>query len=774
MFLTVVAFAIGSIQTFDVVDNLFYDTVTRSGSPRTPRVVILEGALEQEGAEQFVAALRASGLRRVGITDANSASLLCSGSTRKLVVVLLDTDGGYSCIPTIDAFTKADRGIFRTSSSPPRARATLSFEAVLADRAGAPHSYLVRMPIAQNIPRIAVAQLVDGLFANKQLIGTVAILASPADRNSPIATSLDPSGQVTTKDLLRASATQTLIDNRAVTRAGPFWQVLLILLFAFGMRRLIGFRLPSAFLFLTCFAASVLAIFAWVVCITYLDLFTPLSAVIFVICFAAVTKLHTVGRLQTRRLERTIENAIELSFSRSVFVDRAAMPRHLANAARLLRLPYVNIRQKKEKTSEWDELMAVGQPSDRPYRYHLTNADEVLRFEYDVPDDTAKYATARLLDDAIQRYRLSHDWRERLLEGRHRGSIDDRLRSAANLITVHGDELAHGLDTLDTGVFIFRPLGIPVHANAQMRALLNLAKIDPEKTALVDTLLQLSELDLAQAESMVRGILLQGGDMRVPMRDFGGRQRILRLGIASEVRHRSQTVLVLEAVDVSELDRLAELRLAVGTFIDRQLRNDLEAIALGASLAKDNRLQGEARGRVLNRISDVTRRANKRLENVRELLEEQPYDDLGVAYPVEARKVTLQAVERVAPYAEELGVTVDATLPDIGGFSIAEPLMLCDMIEAMLRLIIADTAHGEAAHISLSEHEETTDITVSGGFGLPFDRFVDALDAKPGEAPSEYQIASAGIAEAIAWRGSVSYWSAPGKGFRFGIRLRRV
>ncbi len=780
--ITLIALALSQTRAFANLDGLAFDTAAQFDSARPPRVIVVEVDPAAANPAPLLAAAKRAGVVSVGVLDPRLAQETCHASDPILPLFIRGSRDAppasqrFACrlSPAIDA--PADDGMYRRQFAAvegPDGPRTL-FETKLAGRGDASGAYVIRMPASQNIPRVTAVQLTAGIFAPDQLNGYVALFAPPSDASAALATTLDPQGFRTSEAVWRAYAVQTLIDRREVRSAPAILTLFVIVLAALAGRALFGTAIARRHFIAACIAAAAVAAILWFVLLQATDTFAPLTASIFALLVAGITKLRSEERRKDRALERTIEKAINLAFGRSVLLDASDLPTYFQRAAALLQLPYARMAVRASGTSAWEEVFATGEADGAARTIRLDDAEKDIRLTYSPPRDATGAAATRILDDAIARVLAGREWQSRLLAGRRRASIDRRLRSAANLISVHSDELARGLDALDTAVCVFRPLGMPIYANVEMRALLTAARIDPDNTALLDIMVATTELGEARARSMIREVLLQGGDLRIPMRDFGGRQRILRLGIATQVRHRSQTVLVVEAVDITELDRLSELRLAFGTFIDRQLRNDLEAITLGSGLARDPRLEPAARARILDRIGDVVARARGRLDEVRGLLEEKPYAGKDTSFPIESRKIVAQALDRAQPFADESGARIASALPDISGFSIAEPLMLSDMVEAMLRIVIADTAQGGEVVLQLEETDRATSIRIAGGFGLPFDRFVAALDAGSGEVPSEYQIAAAGMAEAMKWRGGVTYWSAPGAGFRFAIQLRRV
>ena len=124
--------------------------------------------------------------------------------------------------------------------------------------------------------------------------------------------------------------------------------------------------------------------------------------------------------------------------------------------------------------------------------------------------------------------------------------------------------------------------------------------------------------------------------------------------------------------------------------------------------------------------------------------------------------------------AEELEVGIDIQLPAMSGFTIAEPRALGDMLEAMLRVVVADTPQGETVTVRLEEKNTETQVHISGGFGIGFGRLVYLLTKGEDQSVGEYRQINRGIARTAKWGGSVSYWGREANGFGFNVKLRRI
>jgi hypothetical protein len=248
----------------------------------------------------------------------------------------------------------------------------------------------------------------------------------------------------------------------------------------------------------------------------------------------------------------------------------------------------------------------------------------------------------------------------------------------------------------------------------------------------------------------------------------------LRIAAPFRVARGHERVIILEAIDITNLKRLADLRLSVSNYIDTQLRNDLTAIKLGVSVVSDDRLEGPARLRVVELIAQAAKRATGRLESVTALMNDTSDDVLDLAYPIDANKLVRQAIARVSSYADSLKVSIIAEIPEMGGYSIAEPEALEAMLDAILRIMIAETQPEDSVNLQVTEEKDRTLIRLSGGFGVSFASFCAALEVPDAGTPPEYRAISAGMKQSLGWKSSLSYWTAIGKGYRFNIELKRI
>ena len=817
---------------FTLADGLLFDAVTTRERGLSPRVVLIEqspqGAARQAVLERRLAQL---GVRRIGYLTprATSDASLPSAARRPAGPTVIHAFGARP-IPASDKWQLAgtapfgaeaaariaplsEYGIYRghRSAIPGRAGAIPTFEAMLAGRKAGPGDFLIRMPRGQNIPTFGADQLIGGQLRRGELSGLVAIVASPDALVPRYTTPLTPGGQGMSEARLRAFAVQNLVTGHEVRRSSP-WEAGLLLLIAALVPALGYSRVdPKRFAVALPLMASVLVLAGGLAAVQLANKLPPVTALLLVPWIVTYQRVLLREAKQDRRLESAAARAMQHSFVRSALREGARLPEYLGTASRIAgigqsllieQLPGGRIAELHAQSASLGDLDAdprsLAHAFDRLRGSSLSIAAQQfvpgwgcaarmswlgtakgdLFWIHGVPQTQFLRKSQRLVRAMTTSFRELFRWRADLnARARHderHAPIDDRVASAIALISRESEQVHHGIDALDTAVAIFHLIGSPLHANARMREIFRAAGLGMGEADLPLALLYLTGLDEAQIDAAIQNLLLNGGKMRIPMRDLDHSERMIRLAVPERLGKREGRVLVIEAIDVASLNRAADLRQAVATYIDAQLRNDLEAILLGADLAMDPRIKGEQIKPLVGRIAEIARRGTGRLDEVTGLTRASNSQSAEACYPLDARRLVLDARNQVAEFAQDLAVGIDADIPGISGFTMAEPRALGEMLGAMLRVVLADTPRGEAVVLRLEELEGRTRIRIAGGFGMAFERLVDLLSGGPDEAVGDFKLVAEGMARALQWDASVSYWGREADGFGFTVDLRRI
>ena len=801
---------------FSISDGLLLDAANRSSEPATPRMILVDPAdrnlaSDPELVSRLAEAASDLGVVRLGLYSANLPQNLPDASALPIVIGLTDPRQ-LPASPTdrIDIaaarIAVPDQGISRRQisafSSP---TGTLpAFETALSGRQ-LDDPYFVRMPRAQNIPLVSLGQVLSGDFRAGDFDGMVMIVAPGPDlTEAQLSTPLSNDRSRMPASQFSAYAVQSLLDRSEIRAAGLWVSFAAIAMLSLAVAAAMTVYEPKRALVPILIVAVPIALFAAYAALVITNIFLPITATLVAIAITAFALLLYAELRQDQRLTAILERAITMAFGRSPYDAQAEPGRHLTEAAERIGLthslvlsvprggpPSVLGAYRADQSDLPSEralrVIASGSagevpPIERPDQWSgnvhsavLSASDPSLVWLYAAPSEAENPQPAAHAGNIAAAIRQNHEWSSDLStaarRARRKRPIDAQLASAASLITARSERIAAGLDALDTAAMIFHLGGFPVHANAQMEALAQQAGLTPHGATLFETLDALTDFSAAHLSQLLSAVVSDGVEIRIPAKDFGGLQRILRV---APMLDGTNDVIVLEAIDITEQNRLAQQRFAVGNFIDKQLRNDLEVIELGAEIARASAGENSHLTEIVANLSETAQRAIGRLEEVAEFLNDAGTSAGKVCYPLDARKVVDEALEKVAPFAAEFDVSVETALPGISGFTMAEPKSLLATCEAMLRIVIADTPHGGAVKARLTEELDGTVIEVSGGFGIPFERLMAALDSRSEEVPEEYRSLANGFKDVARWQGFASYWSAVGQGFRFNVKMRRI
>ncbi|MGL5838588.1 MAG: hypothetical protein ACRCY3_08825 [Sphingorhabdus sp.] len=830
---TLCAIALNQAGLLRVFDGMVFDFITTHEAPSPPRVVIIDPdtAFERRGDMRYNELARSAlalGVKKVVFLAPPPIPEFAAGLPGNRIIVghragriagrkewqlMAPASADAVAIQAASLMAVPEYGIFRRQLAGLKGadKRIPALETAAVDGNPDALPYYVRMPREQNVPRVAASQILDGDIAAAEVKDLIALISPNSDclgSSRSYTTPLDPDGRAMPEEEFRALAIQTLADGRPV-RPMHLWQTILIVL-GLCLAAMAFYRRfdPKRIIIPATAAIMIVVVAAVYLALQLADILLPATALIFSQGLLAALIVHRRETIQDRHLSRQVDKALSTAYKQGAFDNQARLPVFLLEAATMLEVRHMLLLEQRSN----GELVQLGSIQaaltdldddgrKRNRFFHaarqslrtgdaaglvpgwegpvwiawLGGAERDIYWLYSFAGTKKQRRGERLAAAMIGSYRELQRLRASLNAGSGRRqsfqSIDGKVTGALDLIAGHEEQIRNGLDALDTSVMIFHLLGYPLHANAAMTRLFEEAGLSLADTTLQEAITHLSSLEPDRIAKMLHELLFRGGELRLPCRPLGAKAVVLRIAAPFRVARGSERVVVLEAIDITNLKRLADLRLSVSNFIDSQLRNDLEAIALGASIA--GKSMGAA-DRVIGLIGQAAQRAMNSLEEVAVHINNPTDDVLGLAYPVDAGEIARRAVAKAQGFADDLQVSIKIQAPEIGGYTIAEPVALEAMLEAMLLIAIAETQPGDAVEIKIGEEREHTRIHILGGFGVSFDSLCAALDAPDAGAPPEYRAISSGISQALGWKAKISYWSEIGKGYRFNIELRRI
>lgn len=815
----------------DFADARFFDAVTLSEAGQPPRVVLIAVGPADDGSNpglalDLVRAAQRLGVARVAFTTAPMVDFAAAEVPAGFVVVASRAERipgtarwrltGAPPEPRIAAgahvLAAAQSGVHRRQLGelPGAAGPLATFEALAAGRAPRPDADWLRLTPNHNLPRLRAEQLLAGEIGARALAGTILLVEpSAAGPARGVATARDQASGVMSPSAFSAAAIQTFADGRGVRPASALESLMLLVALA-AISGLIYLRSdPKRIipLFLLTGLAAILAA-AWL-SLQFANLLLPVTALVLSLPISALLVLLRAELSEDRNLRRFVTQAINLSSHQVLLKDLGRMPEFLGSTAEILGIErHLVFEQRGRKlealfarNASLDDLSGgksavlatLRRAARAPYpidaaalvpgwplaaRLVSLGPGEGRRFWLYGYPETAHSAALHTAGAIAADFRAIQQLRVDLGAGSDRSvgyrPADEWAGGAVQLVADHASLVSSGIDGLETAVIVFHPIGYPLHANLTMAALYDALGLVLAETSLPRLLAALTELDAERIATSLNDLLLHGGEMRVNCREIDTRKRQLRVAARREASSDMPRTLSLEVIDVSEPRRLAQLRLSISSMLDVNIRNDLEAIGFALAVARSGKLDAARQDKVLGQIETAVDRAADRLDAISPHLRADIGEGPGESFPIDATAVVKEACELVEPLAETHGISLNTDAPGISGYAIADPKLLTEMVGAMLQIVIADCAPGEAVTVVLSEATERTRITVSGGIGMAFERLYAALELSDAASHGPFGNIARGMGAALGWGAVVSYSSQVGKGYRFVIELRRI
>jgi hypothetical protein len=812
-------------------DARFFDAVTLGEAGQSPRVVRIAAEQAYDGsnpglARELVSAAQRLGVRRVAFAAVPPADFVAAGLPAGFVVVTRRAERipgttrwrfagpppPPGTIAGAQVVAAAQSGVHRRqlSALPGAAGPLPTFEALAAGSPPRPDAEWLRLTPNQNLPRLRAEQLLAGEIGPRALAGTILLIEPPATGSSRgLATAREQASGLMPPGEFSAAAIQTFADGRGVRPATSLESLMLLVALA-AVSGLVFLRSdPKRIvpLFLLTGIAIVVA-GSWLA-LQYANVLLPVTALVLALPVSALLVLLRAELSEDRNLRRFVTQAINLSSHQVLLKDLGRMPEFLGSTAAILGIErHLVIEQRGHNleevfacgaslgdlTGQKSAVLAALRRAARA-RYPIDAAALVpgwpvtarlvslgpgkgRRFWLYGYPETAHSAALHTAGAIAADFRAIQQLRVDLGAGSDRSvgyrPADEWAGGAVQLVADHASLVSSGIDGLETAVIVFHPIGYPLHANLTMAALYEALGLILAETTLPRLLAELTELDAEPITTSLNDLLLHGGEMRVNCREIDTRKRQLRVAARREASSKMPRTLSVEVIDVSEPRRLAQLRLSISSLLDVNIRNDLEAIGFALAVARSGKLADSRQDKVLSQIEAAASRAADRLDAISPHLRADIGEGAGESFPINATAAVSEAIELVEALAEAHGIALDRDVPAISGFAVADPKLLTEMVEAMLRVVIADCAPDEAVTVELGEASERTRITISGGIGMAFERLYAALELGDAASHGPFGSIARGMAAALGWGAVVSYSSQVGKGYRFVIELRRI
>lgn len=821
-------FIASRLGIFSATDGMLFDLASGTRSPVAPQVILIEHSdrWTQSDAVRALAAVQPMGMRgAVFMSDPFYGGLRLPVAPTVPVIVgreahqvpghtfewsVAPADNRVPVVMAATAIPPAENGIFRRQlrslPAPDNGRlATIEGAAVGRDR---PAEFLISLPSSQVIARIPAAVLLSGGAPPGLLEGKLLLFGNAPSVDPPrFPTSAAGETRIVSASELHARALESLLGGRAAVGLGAAARGLLAAMFAFAFPFLSAHWSPKASLRNSLLLVLLLLGLTYLVLIVA-NIMLPVGELAAAQLLLGAAVFYQKEIAQEESLQRLVANATSYVARHTVLREQSRWT-HFFTAMTGLVGTSRSIVIKAGDSQGFDIIAAQNEreclPALGSASTQLANADgrrpEPVRaghlsgwgansyiarlspagatplywiFQLDSDDPGVTSSAKRTARRASQMLEAIEDRPSR--QGVPGEPLNVAIASSMNMIVERTSVLRRSVSAMETAFMLFDASGLPVETNASMLDLIRHAGLDPQGGTPVEIVSTIIPMSREASERIVGEIVRDGGELRLAStREISGRRYVLRCTHSLEPNGQPTGDLLLEAIDVTDVHRLGELQREIATYLDANIRNNLEAIELAAGLASDDRLEASAQRNWLGHVVEAARRARDRLNSIDRLLYPEMANPMQVPHPVNARALVERALATVRSASGIDDARIEVDLPEVASPVLAEPSLAEQAIGAMLRVAIFDMPEGKNLLVSLKVSRDTSLVEIKGGFGTSPMRLARMLSSDKSKTtnPGHALISKLGT-DVETWGGKLSATSREGRGFHFKLNLRNV
>lgn len=385
----------------------------------------------------------------------------------------------------------------------------------------------------------------------------------------------------------------------------------------------------------------------------------------------------------------------------------------------------------------------------------------------------------------LEQQRQARGGLRRLAPFEDRRGVLDESRRAVALLERRLITLESVLEGLNTGAIVYDMFGRVVQMSRKMGDLLHETGIDATKMTAADLAAALTQQPHADIRRGLRDVILDGETVTLPATALPGSELDYMLSL-SAIRVTGEEAeeheafpfevlgIMVQLLDVSDLRRQIGLKQKLLTNITFRLRHDMQGVLLAFSLLAQEDLDLDTRDEVETLLRERSGSMLWFLRRVQKHLARDVLRDGADNFPIDAREIVLATIDALDEDRRVRNITMEVNIPEFPQLVWASPGGFRDVCEAMLRLLLEDTADGNQVRVHWDEDEETSTLEFSDdGFGIPPDVLNRYLYTDAATASRDFGRLRALLPQVARWQATFEAASAVGAGMKFTLRLRR-
>lgn len=407
--------------------------------------------------------------------------------------------------------------------------------------------------------------------------------------------------------------------------------------------------------------------------------------------------------------------------------------------------------------------------------HHLALIPDLHRAVNEIADQVANLLYQRKIWQA-QAAKAERSW-DRIFEDGNVAAYRE-LNQSVLLMEQRLSSLEQIFGTQSNAAILYDLFGRVVVLNPCMTALLATSGIAPYQLTVTDFVAQISGQPINNIRSLIRYLVIERQPISLPvsLAEYPDRKFTLRaqaLGLAEDETNEAGTPspfnlngILVELIDVSEAQKLVEIKSDLVNQVGYKLSNNIESLLLAAHLLQDDDLPADERKFARNMIHDSAENVANVVRHVRTLLSADIGNLEALHYPVDPIRILQRVCRELAPELEKNKLKLVCPVPNFQTLVIGDPNQLASILAVIIRFLAADAVTGSS--LTLRIEEETARLLLhfsNEGFGLPAERLHEFLASDDENGGSEmFRDLRQARRTVAGWNGTLRLLSAVGGG----------
>lgn len=359
------------------------------------------------------------------------------------------------------------------------------------------------------------------------------------------------------------------------------------------------------------------------------------------------------------------------------------------------------------------------------------------------------------------------------------------LNQSVLLMEQRLSSLEHIFAAQSSAAILYDLFGRVVLLNQRMSELLAPAGIAPYKLTLTDFVTAVTGHPVDEIRTLVRYLIIDQLPISLPVtlpshpeHRFVLKGQALRFddGETEEAGTPSPFSLggvLVELVDVSEAQWVANLKSDLVAQIGHKLANKLEGLLLATDILHSDDLPADQRNFAVETMRSSVDAACGLVRHVQVLLESGAGAADQAAYPVDPIRILMQAVRELTPELDRQRLKFSPSLPDFPTLVIAAANELRSLFSIIVRFLAADAVSASSLNLTVVEEElRLSFLFTNEGFGIPSEKLQEYLETESDNALSDIFREIRQMRHVVAaWGGELDFSSNIGRGMQASLVL---